>query len=74
MGKNGLIQYERCHLCKFFIDKGNYYLQLGCGHRLHKKCIQVWFLRSSACPVCDHESETGNLFAQKERHSELATS
>ena len=26
VGENGLIQYERCQLCKFFIDKGNYYL------------------------------------------------
>lgn len=44
---------KRCHLCKWQVEKGNLVLSLSCGHRLHKKCLEVWFLSNTQCPVCN---------------------
>lgn len=45
---------EQCYLCKWYIEKGHYLLTLdGCGHRFHKKCLEVWFLDDSNCPLCE---------------------
>ena len=49
----GIKKFERCHLCKWYIEKGHYLLEVpGCKHRLHKKCLEVWFLRNTDCPIC----------------------
>jgi len=49
---DGLVKRERCYLCKWYIEKGNYLLKLECGHRLHKKCLEVWFCQNNTCPIC----------------------
>jgi hypothetical protein len=49
---NGFTKAKRCHLCKWYIEQGNLVLSLSCKHRLHKKCLEVWFLESNQCPVC----------------------
>ena len=52
----GQKKHERCYLCKWYIEKGNYFLTLDtCGHRIHKKCLEVWFLRNRDCPVCKEQ-------------------
>jgi hypothetical protein len=49
---NGYVQSQRCNLCKWHIEQGNLMLNLNCKHRLHKKCLEVWFLDNSKCPIC----------------------
>ena len=52
----GITKYESCAICKWFIEKGNYYLQLGCSHRFHKKCMEMQLLSSSKCATCGVEA------------------
>ena len=53
---------EKCTICKWFIEKGNYYLELGCTHRFHKKCMELQLLTSSRCAICGKEAELADLF------------
>lgn len=43
---------EKCATCKWFIEPGHYLLELGCGHRFHKKCMEMWLVTSNLCPSC----------------------
>ena len=62
----GIIQYEKCFICKWFIEKGNYYLQLGCKHRFHKKCMEMQLVSSSQCATCGAEATVDALFGKAE--------
>ena len=59
---NGYIKNEQCFICKWFIEKGNYFLQLGCQHRFHKKCMEVQLLTNSRCAKCHVEADFQDLF------------
>ena len=61
--ERGITQYESCFICKWFIEKGNYYLMLGCGHRFHKKCMEMQLVSSSRCAKCGVEAQMHDLFA-----------
>jgi hypothetical protein len=43
---------EKCQMCMWHIEKGNYLLELGCKHRFHKKCMEMWLVTSNLCPTC----------------------
>lgn len=58
---NGYGNCQRCHLCKWYIEKGNLMLILSCKHRLHKKCLEVWFLSNSHCPICNEAQDLTSL-------------
>ena len=60
--ERGMSKYEQCFICKWFIEKGNYYLELGCKHRFHKKCMEVQLLTSSRCAICKVEANLTDLF------------
>ena len=60
--ERGMSKYEQCYICKWFIEKGNYYLELGCKHRFHKKCMEVQLLTSSRCAICKVEANLTDLF------------
>ena len=60
----GIIQYERCQICKWFIEKGNSILELSCSHRFHKKCMEMQLITSSQCAICGEEASMENLFGK----------
>ena len=70
--ENGYTISETCEMCKWYIEKGNYYMQLGCNHRFHKKCMEVHLLQSSRCVVCDREAEMSELFVSPPNASQEA--
>lgn len=41
-----------CSICLASVDVGNHVRELTCGHVFHRSCIDLWLLRSSACPLC----------------------
>ena len=50
---NPLVDPEECCIClQIFSDSNSEVVRLPCSHLYHKKCIQRWFLKNSACPLC----------------------
>ena len=43
--------FEECCIC-LFDDLTNKWIRLDCGHRVHHKCIQHWFIEHKTCPTC----------------------
>ena len=62
LNENGMPKSDVCALCKWYIEKGNFLLELGCAHRFHKKCMEVSLLKSSRCPTCNREAGLSELF------------
>ena len=62
--KNSPVDNERCYLCKWCIEPGNYFLELSCKHIIHKKCLEVWFLSNADCPVCKQKQDVRNYMGQ----------
>lgn len=48
---------EDCSVC--YLDLSNHQnggqVQLACGHRFHKNCLEKWFQRTPNCPMCRGE-------------------
>ena len=59
---NGVPIREYCKICKWYIEKGNYFMELACSHRFHKKCMEMQLLENSRCAVCSKEADIGDLF------------
>lgn len=64
---NGYTKQQRCQLCKWYIEEGNLMLILTCKHRLHKKCLEVWFLDNSRCPICDCQQDLAELSSEQRK-------
>jgi hypothetical protein len=69
--KYGYTIEEKCMLCKWGIERQHYLLQMKCGHRLHKKCLEVWFLEDSKCPVCFADNSIEDLIETDSDHAEI---
>ena len=63
--ENGFTITETCHLCKWYIEKDSYYMQLPCSHRFHKKCLELQFLTSCSCAICGLDPHISDLFDQE---------
>jgi hypothetical protein len=59
--KNRLGHYKRstvndicdnCSICACAFDLCTYQRNLVCGHKFHKKCIDIWAKRQNTCPIC----------------------
>lgn len=46
---------SQCSVCLEQFKPGEELRMLPCMHRYHRGCIDRWFARSAACPVCKHE-------------------
>ena len=45
-----LVIMDPCSICLEVIDETA--TTLHCSHNFHKKCVELWFLRASTCPMC----------------------
>lgn len=44
---------EECPICLNCVTAGEQVRELElCGHKFHRSCIDLWLLRSAACPMC----------------------
>ena len=46
--------YE-CLICLDEFYQGQRVTMIKCGHLYHKPCIDKWFLKKQACPLCDEQ-------------------
>lgn len=53
-----------CSICLEDFECDVHVRHLGCGHMFHKDCVDRWFLRNFACPVCRSRmcSKDGELY------------
>ncbi|KAL7347107.1 RING-type domain-containing protein [Encephalitozoon intestinalis] len=56
-----------CIICLEDFEEGGYVRNLGCGHAFHKECVDKWFLRNLACPICRSRISTGHSRERRER-------
>lgn len=45
-------QNAMCTVCQEDVEHGAEYLDMACGHVLHRECALRWFESWSTCPVC----------------------
>lgn len=48
-----------CMVCLVDFEEGEVCRRLSCGHVFHQACIDEWFSRSVACPICKREAVPG---------------
>lgn len=43
-----------CSVCLSNLEKGDDTRKLGCGHRFHRRCADMWLVtgRKNTCPMC----------------------
>ena len=46
---------DRCTICLGVIGDDDPSVNLECSHSFHRTCVDEWFMRSAACPICRDE-------------------
>lgn len=53
-------QGSECCLCLDEYKVGDKVVMLPCGHFFHEDCVQPWFAKSLACPLCQREASSAS--------------